>query len=333
MKKESRIVLVFIVALFLLVFGIEFLKGKNIFDTGTKIFATFSSTKGLIVSNPVYVNGFLVGTVYDITNADKSLKRIRVTIKLKKLYDIPLNSYATIIKDPLGTPSIDIRLGDSNVFIKNKDTLATEYSEGIFGALASKILPVSSEIQATTASLHTLLNSINNILDVEAQHEVRVSVKNLEIAIANFATITKNMAYLTNKDSGALTESIKHINEITKGIAIHENSITQTIDNLEAVSMQLKNADIGGTVGDVKNMIGHLDEVLNQLNARDNSLGLLLHDKKLYNNLNSTIQGTHILLDDIRLHPKRYVQFSLFGKRSKEAPLLAPLSTDTVMSK
>ena len=278
-----------------------------------------------MVSNPVYVNGFQVGSVIDIENTDYNLHSILVTIKLNQNYKIPVNSVASIKDNPLGTPSIVIKLGNNPLFLKPQDTIATRNAIGLFDDAMNKLEPVTDQIKITVQSLDSVLKNINRIFDPNTKNNLQQAIANINTTTASLIVSSAAIESMLDKQSGAIASSVNNINSVTKNLADHNKEIAATLSNLEATTNKLATADINGTVGHLKTAIENLNALVKKAASDEGSLGKLINDKTLYNNLNNSLKSANTLLDDLRVHPKRYVQFSVFGKKDKASPLLAPI--------
>jgi phospholipid/cholesterol/gamma-HCH transport system substrate-binding protein len=326
-SNETKVGALTVIAVTLLVLGFNFLKGKNVFSRGNVIYAQYPDAKGLMVSNPVYINGFQVGTVSAIENADKTLKAINVTIKLKDEYLIPSNSIASIIKDPLGTPSIEIALGNSTTYLKSGDKITPSETSGILGEVANRLLPVADQLKITTHTLDSVLRNLNSIFDENTKGNVRDVVGNLNKTTANLSLTSALLQKLLAEQSNAIGQTVGNLNSFTKNLADNNGKLSNAMGNLEKTTENLSNADIDGSVEKLKTSIDKLNGLLDKVDSKDGSLGLLMNDKSLYNNLVNTLRSANILVDDLRAHPKRYVSISVFGKKDKGEMLTAPLDT------
>ena len=330
-SNETKVGALTIIAISLLILGFNFLKGSSFFKTGNFLYASYPDAKGIMVSNPVYVNGFQVGSVYEIKNTDKNLKNINVAIKLKDSYNIPSNSIAEIIKDPLGTPSIDIHLGNTNKFLQSGDTLDTDTSPGLLNTLTGKLMPVVDQLQITVKTLDSVLKNINTVFDPNTKHNLQSVIGNLNQTTASLAISSVSIQEMLNRQSGTIAQSLNNVNSFTRNLADNNQKITNSLNHLETATDHLASADIEGAMTSLKSSIGNLNGLLGKLNSKDGSLGLLMNDKTLYNNLLNTVRSSNILMDDIKTHPKRYINISVFGRKDKSTPLNAPLFTDSIM--
>jgi len=325
-SNETKVGALTAIAITLLILGFNFLKGKTLFKTGNIVYARYADTKGLMVSNPVFINGFQVGAVFDIENVDKNLSSIVVAIKLKDYYDIADNSLAHIKDNPLGTPSIIIVLGDSKKYLHTGDTLLTASSAGLLGDVMNKLGPVGDQIKTTVHSLDSVLKNINSIFDPNTKNNLQEVIANLNKTTASLVLSSASIQAMVNEQSGAITQSMNNVASFTKNLSDNNEKVTKMLSNVEKTTDNFAKADITGTVDKLRTTIANLNTILEKAGSQEGSLGKLLNDKTLYNTLTNTVRSANILLDDLRAHPKRYVNISVFGKKDKSGPLLAPLN-------
>ncbi|MEY2639146.1 MAG: hypothetical protein RIR90_628 [Bacteroidota bacterium] len=325
-SNETKVGALTAIAITLLVLGFNFLKGRSLFKTGHFLYAKYPDAKGLMVSNPVYVNGFQIGSVYDIETESADLKKINVSIKLKDDYEIPVNSVASIIKDPLGTPSIEIALGNDQKHLKSGDTLMTRESMGILGAVANQLLPVADQIKETVRQLDIVLKNVNSIFDPTTKGNLQEVIANLNKTTANLMNASASMQGMLNEQTGSITKTMNNVNSFTKNLADNNEKINGVVTNLQTTTDKLAKSDINGTIADLKTSVNNLNNILTKIDKGEGALGKLMNDKALYDNLNNTIRSANILVDDLRMHPKRYVNVSVFGKKDKSGPLMQPLA-------
>lgn len=331
-SNETKVGALTAIAITLLILGYNFIRGKTLFKTGHYIFAKYKDTKQIMVSNPVYINGYQVGSVFEIENSDKQLSSILVTIKLKEYYMIPDNSTAVIRESMLGTPNIDIRLGNSPKGMQTGDTIATVAEPGAIGEIANKLEPVADQLKNTLASLDHVLKNINGVFDPNTKNNLQAVIANLNATTATLVGSSASIEKMLNQQSGSITQSMNNVNSFTKNLADNNETLTKTMQHVEKTTAQLSEADISGSVTQLKLALEKLNTVLAKADSQDGSLGKLLNDKSLYNNLNNSIHSANILLDDFRVHPKRYVQLSVFGKKDKSGPLMAPINDSIKLS-
>lgn len=325
-SNETKVGALTAVAITLLILSFNFLKGKTLLKTGNYLYAKYTDTKGVKISNPVYVNGFQVGAVADIENADPTLKSLIVAIKLTDAYDIPANSVAVINENPLGTPSIEIKLGNSQSFLQQGDTLQTAESKGLLSGVMDKIGPVTQQLEKTIETLDVVLKNINSVFDPQTKNNLQAVIANVNKTTESLVISSASLQQMLNQQTGAVAQSMNNVNKFTKNLSDNNEKVSQTLTNVTKASDNFSKADLAGSVDQLKAAIGNLNKLVDKINSNEGSLGKLINDKALYNNLNNTIKSANILVDDLRVHPKRYVNISVFGKKDKTGPLMAPLA-------
>lgn len=328
-SNETKVGALTIISAVLLVLGFNFLRGKDLFSSGTFIYAVYPDAKGLQPSNAVYIKGIQVGTVDNIQASNKNLSSVVVTLKIKGDYNIPKNSVASINTNPLGSPSIQISLGNSTAYLQAEDTIRTSTSEGLMGDITNKFGPIADQLTATLKSMDSVLKNINTVLDPNTKNNLQSIVKNLNDATSSIATSAQSLTTLLNPSTGMLSASLQNVESFTQNLASNNEKLNQTMSNLEKTTENFSNADIDGVINQLKASAEKLDSAMAMLNSTQGTLGALINDKEIYNSLNSTIRSLNILMDDLRVHPKRYVNISVFGKKDKGEYLTQPLPSDT----
>ena len=324
-SNETKVGALTAISITLLILGFNFLKGKTLFKTGHYIYARYGDTKGLMVSNPVYINGFQVGTVMEIDNEDASLHNLILTLKLKEFYQIPNNSIAIIKENPLGTPSINIQLGNATTFLNAGDTVHTQNNPGMIAGIMDKLGPVGAQVQQTLTHLDSVLKNINKIFDPTTRNNMQEVIANINKTTASLVISSASIQQMLAAQSGSIAQSMDNINGFTKNLAENNDKVTRVLTNVETTTSQLAKTDFPGTVEQLKTAVNNLNTLITSLNSNKGTLGKLMHDEALYNQLNETLNSANILLDDLRVHPKRYVSLSVFGKKDKTGPLTQPL--------
>ncbi|HEX5151993.1 MAG TPA: MlaD family protein [Parafilimonas sp.] len=324
-SNETKIGALTVVAVVFLILGFNFLKGKSVLKTGFFLYAKYSDLKKLASSNAVYANGLQVGTVYSTAAADPSLKELIVEIKLSDDYEIPVNSVATIETNPLGSPVMNIQLGNSTKYLKSGETLRSVENAGMLGAISNKLGPLSDQLTATLVTLDSLMRNFNTLLDTNTKGNLRSVISNLNDATGHITTSTISLEKLLNVQTGALAQSLANINDFTGNLAKNNSKIDSTLTYLQTTTRNLSAADIDGLINGFKRSADSLSSIINRINSTDGSLGALINDKALYNNLNNITRSLNVLLDDLRVHPKRYVNISVFGKKDNGDYLTEPL--------
>lgn len=329
-KNEFKIGLLALIALVCFVIGFNFLKGKGLWSNSMTLYANYNNVQGLAASNPVVINGLQVGMVSSISN-DKEMKQLLVSIELNEQLNIPKNSVAIIIPNPLGNNKLEIKLGDAQSYLKNKDTIATQVSKGIVDDVLQKVDPLLFEVKKAVTTLDTLLKSVNSVFDKTAKNNVSDILAHLNELSASLTASGASLEKMMEAQNGTVTKSLNNIETFSENLSKNNNKITNIISNLDKTTGKLSTLDLEKTLLSIDSAVYYLTSTIQRMNSSNGSIGLLLNDQTLYKNLASTSNKLNVLLDDIRTHPKRYVSVSMFGKKEKEAPLQEPL-LDTLHS-
>ena len=318
-SNETKVGVLAAIAITLLILGFNFLKGKNLFEKKNTVYAVFQRVEGLSNSDAVKMNGLQVGTVSDIEEKDENLTGIVVSIHITKNVNIPNNSYAVINASPLGSTVVNIIKGTSTTFISEGDTLQTNPSSGLMDEIKGSINPTITQVNGTLKSLDSLVEQIGSTLDPKTR-------TNLQAVIGNLNTASASLATMMNTQNGALASTLNNMSSVTGNLKKNNDSINRIISNVETMTRHMADLDLAKTLTKLESAVDNLNSTLKKVNSSEGSLGLLMNDPKLYHNLNSTTNSLNVLLQDVRLHPKRYINVSVFGKKDKSGPLMQPLS-------
>jgi phospholipid/cholesterol/gamma-HCH transport system substrate-binding protein len=265
-SNETKVGALTIIAITLIILGFNFLKGKTIFKSGTFIYAKYADTKGLIVSNPVFVNGYQVGTIFDIENNSADLSQIVVSIKLNKIYQIPNNSVATIQDNPLGTNSISIVLGNSKQFLKSEDTITTAPAASLLGDLMNTLSPLGEQTKQTITELQKVLNNINTVLNDKNKSNFEVILTNLTTTTDNLNKSMESIESMLQKQNGSIAQTANNLNSFTRNLSDNNKKINDIISNLDASTKQIKDADLEKTIKEIHAAMKELSIMLHNLN-------------------------------------------------------------------
>lgn len=329
-SNETKVGAIAVVSVALLILGFNFLKGKKLFSKTTTIYGIYGNVQGLQNSNPIVINGLQVGTVYKIST-DKDMNRIKVEFNITKDINLPTNSIAMIKPNPIGTTSIEILLGDAAQNLKNGDSIITQANAGVFNDILKKVDPVLYQVSKAVSSLDTLMLNINSVIDPKVKDNIGATMDNLKKITASMIVSTASLEGLLNQQTGALAKTLSNVNSITGNLASNNEKINSVVSNLDKTTTKLSQLDFQRTLASLDSTVNGLRSMVAKLDNNKGSLGKLINDPTLYQNLASTGNKLNLLLDDIRVNPKRYVNISVFGKKQNNSPLLLPLP-DTLNS-
>jgi len=320
-SNETKVGALTAVSIALLFLGFNLLKGKDIFSSGKTIYAVYSQVNGLQPSNAVQVNGLVVGNVASLDVMDKSAGKILVTISIKKKIDIPHNSVARITSDLLGSKAVQIDFGNANDYLKNGDTIYAAVDGSITDALKQQLQPLVAKLEVTLGSVDSVLMTVNSIFDPTTKGNLRDAIANLNVTMDNFSRTSASLNRMLDPNTGSVGRTFNNFESISGNLKNNNDKITGILNNAEKTTSALANGNLDKTLLDLQNMAAQLNATVAKLNSTDGTAGLLLNDKKVYNNLQTSLGSLNKLLEDLKANPKRYVHFSLFGRKSKTQPL------------
>lgn len=318
-SNETKVGALTAIAITVLILGFNFLKGRNLTERNEKIYSIFPDIKGLQVSNAVIIKGLQVGKISEMHETDNNLSGIIVGITLTKNINIPKNSLAIINSDLLGSASLEIRMGNATDYVKKGDTLLSTEKLGIMTEITNSLNPALTNVNKTLNSLDILINQLSSVLDPKTQG-------NLQSTIASLANTSKQLEKLVAAQSEMVGKTISNVEAITGTFAKNGPKLDTTISNLTKTSENLARADIAQTMESVNTTVNKLQ---NLLTTKNGSLGLLLNDRQLYDEIRMTNRSLTTLLDDVRVNPRRYVNVSVFGKKNKSGPIMQPIIYDS----
>lgn len=295
MTKEVKIGLIGITALAMLIFGINYLKGINMFQSANYYYVEYTNINGLAGSSPVFANGFKVGTVRSINYNYAKPGHVTVEVEVDKEMRIPKGSTGELVTEMLGTVKMNLLLKHSATdFYQPGDTLPGKTNTGLMGAAEEKLVP---QVEQMLPKMDSILQALNKLL---ADPALTATIHNAEKLTANLDVTTRQLNALMKNDLPQIT-----------------GKLITVADNFAVISENLKGIDYASTFHKVDSTLYNVQLLTEKLNRKDNTIGLLLNDPTFYHNLSTTTANAASLLEDLKAHPKRYVHFSLFGKKDK----------------
>ena len=294
-SREAMIGFTGVIALVLLFFTIKFLQGASLFTTQDTYYINFRNAKALAKSSPVYADGYNVGIVSDIRyDYDHPGSGVIVEIAVEDGMRIPVGTTAVLDEAMLGGCTLNLMMGNNPMErYAVGDTIPAADNNGLM-AKAADMIP---KLEQTLAKVDTLLTTLNTLA---ADPNLQKILANTEVLTSNLDQSSRNLNHLLQKDVPAMTQTF---NDAGK--------------NVVALTDKLNRLDLEGTMAKVDGTMSNVNEMTQRLNATDNNVGLLLNDTTLYGNLNRTANSAAQLVEDLKAHPKRYVHFSVFGKKEK----------------
>ncbi|MDA9749765.1 MlaD family protein [Flavobacteriaceae bacterium] len=302
LSKEIKAAIFVLTSILLFIFGFNYLKGTSLIDRQKTLYAVYDEVDGLLVGANVMINGLSIGNVTELEFLKNSTK-ILVTLKVKDELNFSSKSTASIYETGvLGGLAISIEpLFDRESIVQTGDTLRSSVRPGLTELINRQIEPLSRQLQSTITSVDSIFSGASSVLNKQTQLNIKESIEVLTSAINSI----NNSAYIIE---GTLTEKN---DKISKTI----DNIESISDNLSKVTKELNEFGLSNVLVDLKESTEGINSVIQNLNSDSSSLGKLINKDELYENLNSSILSLNNLIDDINENPKKYVHFSIFGRK------------------
>ncbi len=309
-KSEVKIGIIVIVTIALVIWGINFLKGKNILHRSSVYYTVFSNVAGLEKTAAIYINGYKIGLINDIHFEKGDLADIIVSFAVNQDFDIPRGSVAELYSSSIvGTKSIRIVPSSSETYYSYGDTLPSRIAPDMISSLQNQIAPLTSKAESAIASADSLVSSLNDVLDSQRREDLRKSLDNL-------SSVSSSLKGQLGT-GGDLSQTLGELKKFSVMLGDNRQKLDSIFTNLESMSDSLGKSNVKQTLASIDKTFAQSSLLLEKINNGEGTLGMLATNDSLYNNLRSSTESLDLLLNDLREHPRRYVHFSIFGKKEK----------------
>jgi phospholipid/cholesterol/gamma-HCH transport system substrate-binding protein len=312
-SNETKIGALTTIAITVLLLGYSFLRGNDVFSSSNKFYVIYNNVDGLAVSKSIFVNGFEVGRISHMKLLNDG--RTLVELKVDRQYTVPKNSTAKIEStDLLGGKAISFIYSNSPAAAEDKDTLRAETET----SLAQSLKPIQTKAEDLITKLDSSLGAINKILNPNFQKNVDRSFLSIANSLQTLEGVTKKIDGIVGAQTAHINEMLANATVITTNLKTSSEHVNDITSNFSKVSNDLANSNIKQTLDNANKAVADLQAVMAKVNSDKGTLGLLMNDKKLYNNLADASSSLNALLVDFKAHPKNYVSFSVFGGGKKK---------------
>lgn len=321
LRKEVQTGIVVIVSLGCLYWGINYLKGIDLFNKENNYYAVYDKIEGLSVSNPVQINGFTVGTVREISflpdHSGKLLVRFTIT---DQQFMLPKYTVARIASlDLLGSKSIKLILGiEKDATHKAGDTLRSSVEGSITEEVNRQILPLKSKAEDLLASMDTVIRVIQAILNKEARENLSASFQSIKNTLGTFEVVALRMDTLVFEEKDKLSRIMTNFQSISNNLRNNNENITRILDNVAYISDSIAMSDITTTINNAGDAFKNAANIMSKIERGEGTIGQLVNNDSLYLYLENSARDLDRLLVDIEAHPNRYVHLSVFGRKDKD---------------
>jgi phospholipid/cholesterol/gamma-HCH transport system substrate-binding protein len=312
-SHEVKIGATALVTIVVFIWLYNFLKGKDLLTSTNHYYAVYNQINGLAESSPVEINGYRVGVVQSIDFFNDGTGRLLVTISVKKGFDLPQKTVAEITTASL-IAGMKIRLvyGTGPGIYNNGDTIPGKVAESLISKFESELGPVKEKISGMISILDSVLTDINDIMSPEFRKDIKGSMANLN-------NTTKNIDEILGSKEAELKSMLADLSKFSKMLSDNSGKLGNTINNLNTISDTLAAADLYSTVMNLKTTLERTSQLMDGINNGKGTAGQLVTNDSLFMNMNNSIESLDLLLKDMKENPKRYVHFSIFGKKNQPA--------------
>lgn len=313
-SNEFKIGLLATVAVALFVVGYNFLKGTDIFSSTDTFYARYTEVDGLGLSNFVKIKGLNVGRVTSMSMEKGKNGQIVVEFAVDEDFKIPKGTVARIISDGLlGTKAIALELSDSNLFYQNGDTLTSALQESLSKSVQAELLPVKEKAENLLSSIDSVLTIIRTVFNEKTTDDIKQSVSSITSTLNHINKSAENVEGLLVENTTRIDRIFSNIESISLMLKNNEENISAVLSNLNNITDTLAKSNLKQTIASAQDALETTAAILDKIKKGEGSMGMLLNDEKLYNNLEATTKDLDLLMKDLKENPDRYVHFSIFG--------------------
>lgn len=318
-SREVKVGFLTIATLAAFVWSYNFLKGKDVFRRQRIFYVEYDNVAGLMTANSVTINGLHVGQVNSLYFHPNKPGKVVVELYMSNNIPVPVNSSAKLFSsDLLGTRGIQIIPGDSPVMAVSGDTLISQVQQSLQDEVNDMVEPIMRKTENLITSFDTVLNVLSDLFNRETRDNLSGTVMSLRNTMRNLESATLTVDTLVESQKIRIAKIIANAESISGNLKQNNENLSRIISNTATLSDSLAHADIAGTLNKVNQAVNNLSNIVDQVNKGEGTLGQLVNNDKMYNELESASRELNLLLEDMRLHPERYIHFSVFGRSPKK---------------
>jgi len=312
-KREVKLAVTAIAAVVILIWGINFLKARALFDRNNVFYGVYERVDGLKISSSVIYRGYSVGQVTAIRFTGERFDKVLVEFSVGKKLEVPSNTIAAIrSSDLMGSKAIDLIPGDALTYARNGDTLRTQLELGIMEQLNEQLEPLKRKAENIMVSLDTVLLALQEIFSEDANGNIRQSLKSVSRTLDNVEQASGTLNKLLSNESGRISGILADLSSITGNLAGNNEEIARSLENITDISDSLRAVNISRTVRRLDGLLLQTDSILTKINRGKGTLGGMVNDNRLYYNLTAISDNLDRLLTEFRQNPKRFINLSVF---------------------
>jgi len=325
-SREIKIGVFGIVTLTLFIIGVNYIKGKDILHKNRTFYAVYDATSGIQDAAPVSINGLGVGKVTDMRFVTKNSAKILIELTVSNPVFIPSNSVARIFSlDLLGTKNIEIVLGNSKTEAHDGDTLIGGSQLSLSEEVNKQVAPIKEKAENLLSSLDTMVTVLHSVFNSETRKSINASFISIQTTLRSLENTTYNLDTLVYGQRKRLERIMFNVESITDNFRKNDENISNILANFSLISDTLAKANLAGTLANVNSALIHVNAITTKIDNGQGSIGMLVNDQKLYENLNKSAAQLNALIEDMKKNPYRYVNFSIFPPSKKRMEYTEPV--------
>ncbi len=314
MKKNIITGFVFIIALLLFFFGLNFLKGKNLFEKDNIFYATYPHVDGLKNASKVTIRGMKVGEVLNVDFTNEKAELLLVSFSVSSNYKIPKETIAQIVTtDIMGSRSLELRLPKDakNDYLVSGDTIFGGISKGLKDEVSAQVIPLKAKAEELMLSIDSLLTATKAVLRKDSQTNLIATIKSMKNTFSNLESTTGKLAEVVTDEQQSIRGILHNFASISANLERNNDKINSILHNVSSFTDTLSQAGFSKTLLEAQQAIKQLAGIVKRIENGEGTVGALLNDKQLYENLENATASMERLMTDLRMNPKKYVHFSL----------------------
>jgi phospholipid/cholesterol/gamma-HCH transport system substrate-binding protein len=325
LSRELRIGVLTVVTLAAFIWSFNFLKGKDLFNRQRTFYAAYDNVAGLMTANAVTINGLSVGQVSKMSFNPANPNKIIVELNISNSVRIPKNTVARIFSsDILGTRGIQLVLGNSPDDAVSGDTLVSQVQKSLQDEVNNMVQPIIMKAENMMSSMDTVLTVISDVFNQQTRDNLINTIESLKNTMANLQGATQTADTLMSSQKTRLAKIIANVESISTNLKQNNENLSRIIANAASISDTIAKSNISKTMNNLNNSVDGLSKIVQKIETGEGTLGQLINNDKMYRELEASSHELKLLIEDMKLHPERYIQFSVFGKSSKKNPYQPP---------
>jgi phospholipid/cholesterol/gamma-HCH transport system substrate-binding protein len=321
LSKEVKVGLVTVIAIGCFLYGFSFLKGKDLFSSQRKFYAIYDNIDGLVLGNPLMINGHIVGRVGDIELSKEKSKKVIVTLILDDDVDVPKNSIAKVVSSNiLGSKAVELEVGSDSVYAESGDTLASAQEENLKSSVNKVVAPLQQKASDLLSSIDSVMVVVQQVFNESARANLAKSFESIKLAITSLQNTAYRLDTLVYTEKAKISSILTKVNVLAKTLADNSDKLGNVINNFSNISDSLAKSNIMSTINNADIALSQASSILTKIDKGEGTMGMLINNDSLYRKLDKSSEDLDKLLKDLRINPERYVHISVFGRKDRNKP-------------